>query len=472
MKSWLFVIVGIAALVLTKTPSHAAVQSEPTKHVVVIPIHDEISKPTLFILRRGLKEAIEKHADLVVLDLKTPGGEIDVTLDMIEALEKYPGKTVAYVNDEAMSAGAFISAVTQEIWFSPKGVIGAAAPVSSTGQDVESTMKQKLVSYLKARMRSISEGKGYRGEVVSAMIDAESELKIAGHLIKQKGELLSLTASEAMKTYGEPAVPLLGAGISEDLTQLLNQKLGDHSYTVNRLEITWSEKLAVTLNRFAPILLGLGLLGLFIEFKLGGFGVFGIVGAGLLALVFLGGFVAGLSGHEPALFFGLGLLLFLLEVLFFHSAGFLGILGLLAMLASLLWSMTDLWPNEPITLAWSKDAFIHPLATLSWGIIIAFVLALFLLKYLPKGWLWDKLILQETVGGAAQLSGNDPHVAYANFSHLVGLKAVTATALRPSGYIELEGKRYEAVVDTGSIAQGVPVVITGLRDFSLVVKSE
>jgi len=260
MKSWLFVIVGIAALVLTKTPSHAAVQSEPTKHVVVIPIHDEISKPTLFILRRGLKEAIEKHADLVVLDLKTPGGEIDVTLDMIEALEKYPGKTVAYVNDEAMSAGAFISAVTQEIWFSPKGVIGAAAPVSSTGQDVESTMKQKLVSYLKARMRSISEGKGYRGEVVSAMIDAESELKIAGHLIKQKGELLSLTASEAMKTYGEPAVPLLGAGISEDLTQLLNQKLGDHSYTVNRLEITWSEKLAVTLNRFEP-------LGLSCEYK-------------------------------------------------------------------------------------------------------------------------------------------------------------------------------------------------------------
>lgn len=76
------------------------------------------------------------------------------------------------------------------------------------------------------------------------------------------------------------------------------------------------------------------------------------------------------------------------------------------------------------------------------------------------------------MGGAAQLSGNDPHVAYANLSHLVGLKAVTATALRPAGYIELEGKRYEAVVDTGSIAQGVPVVITGLRDFSLVVKSE
>ena len=90
-----------------------SVNTEQPKQVVVIPIHEEIGKPTLFILRRGLKEAIEHKADLVVLDLKTPGGEIDVTLEMIEALEKYPGPTIAYVNDEAMSAGAFISAVTQ-----------------------------------------------------------------------------------------------------------------------------------------------------------------------------------------------------------------------------------------------------------------------------------------------------------------------------------------------------------------------
>jgi len=469
MRKWLPLVVFAVALFATKSTCGSVV-ALPAKQVVVIPIQEEIGKPTLFILRRGLKEAIEHKADLVVLDLKTPGGQIDVTLEMIEALEKYPGPTIAYVNDEAMSAGAFISAVTQEIWFSPKGVIGAAAPVTSTGQDVDSTMKQKLVSYLKARMRSISEGKGYRGQVVSAMIDSESELKILGQVIKNKGELLSLTATEAMKSYGEPGTHLLGAGIANDLASLLNQKLGTTNYVVTRLEVTWSEHLAVILNRIAPVLLGLGLLGLFIEFKLGGFGVFGVVGAGLLALVFLGGFVSGLSGHEPALFFGLGLLLFLMEVLFFHSAGFLGILGLMSMLGALLWSMTDLWPNEPITVAWSADAFIHPIVTLSWGIILAFVLALFLLRYLPKGWLWDRLILGETISGSAQTAGGVPQSNHQSLDRLIGHVGIATTALRPAGYIEIQGTRYEAMVDMGSVGLGSSVVVTGLRDFSLVVK--
>ena len=97
---------------------------------------------------------------------------------MLKALEKFPGKTVTYVNREAMSAGALISAGTDEIYFAPGSVIGAAAPVNATGEAIDPVMREKIVSYLKARVRSISEGKGYRGEVVSAMIDLDSEFKI------------------------------------------------------------------------------------------------------------------------------------------------------------------------------------------------------------------------------------------------------------------------------------------------------
>ena len=38
---------------------------------------------------------------------------------MLKALEKFPGKTVTYVNNEAISAGALISAGTDEIYFAP-----------------------------------------------------------------------------------------------------------------------------------------------------------------------------------------------------------------------------------------------------------------------------------------------------------------------------------------------------------------
>ena len=99
---------------------------------------------------------IEEKADLVVLDMKTPGGALDVTFEIMEAIAKFQGRTLTFVNNEALSAGAFISATTDEIWFSPEGVIGAAAPVMSTGQEIDATMRQKIVSYLKARVRATS----------------------------------------------------------------------------------------------------------------------------------------------------------------------------------------------------------------------------------------------------------------------------------------------------------------------------
>jgi membrane-bound serine protease (ClpP class) len=81
--------------------------------------------------------AIEQGADTVILDMETPGGRLDVTFDMLKAIEKFPGKVITYVNSEAISAGALISAGTDEIHFSPSGIIGAAAPVSGGGQDID-----------------------------------------------------------------------------------------------------------------------------------------------------------------------------------------------------------------------------------------------------------------------------------------------------------------------------------------------
>ena len=50
----------------------------------MIPVREQIAKPVLYILRRGLKEAIEQKADVVILDMKTPGGALDVTFEIIE----------------------------------------------------------------------------------------------------------------------------------------------------------------------------------------------------------------------------------------------------------------------------------------------------------------------------------------------------------------------------------------------------
>jgi membrane-bound serine protease (ClpP class) len=446
-------------------PPERAENSGP-KRVVVIPVREQVDSPLLYIIRRGLKEAIADKAHLVVLDMKTPGGALDVTFEIMEALAKFPGRTLTFVNTEALSAGAFISATTEEIWFAPEGVIGAAAPVMSTGQEIDVTMRQKVVSYLKARVRATSEGKGYRGQVISAMIDADYELKIGEKVLKGKGELLSLTASEASALYGDPAEPLLAAGIATDVTDLLTQKFGAGGFVAKTLEITWSEHLAVFLRALAPLLLGAGLLAIYIEFKTPGFGVFGIVGIACLVVVFLSNFVAGMSGQEPMLVFGAGVILVFMEIFFFPGAVVFALVGLTLMLGSLVWSMADIWPDQPVT--FNDELLLGPLTDLGLGIVVAVALALLLARFIPKGWFFTRLAVAHPVAGSAQVAGVAPELG-ADAGTLVGRTAVAATGLYPSGQVEIDGRRFEARLEVGSAPPGTRVVVRRKTDFGLMV---
>lgn len=460
------VLVGVSGVFARAADVLAPVPPAPQAKkisVIVIPVRDQIAEPIHYILRRGLKQG----ADVVVLDMETPGGSAGTALEIMEALNKFSGKTITYVNAEAMSAGAFIAAATEEIWFAPDGVIGAAAAVTAEGQDIPETMRLKINSFLRAKIRAISEGKGYRGDVVSAMIDKDFELKIGDKVLKGKGELLSLTATEATKTYGEPPQPLLAAGIAKDIDELLTKKFGAGNYVKKTFEVTWSEKLAQYLNIIKPILLGLGLLALFIEFKTPGFGIFGVSGIVLLVVVFLSSYVAGLSGHEPLLVFAIGVLLVALELAFFHSGGVLGVFGLMMMLGSLLWAMADFWPNQPISVAWSTDLLVVPLQNMLIALVVSGGLLAIIARYLPHGWIWQRL----AVGGAVSGAGVAAAVLEEQES-LVGREGVAATSLFPSGQVEIDGRRHEARLEVGSVEAGTPIRVVRRTSFGLVVEEK
>lgn len=431
--------------------------------VIIIPIREQIAPPELHVLRRGLKSAIEQGADTVILDMETPGGRLDVTFDMLKAIEKFPGKVITYVNSEAISAGALISAGTDEIHFAPGAVIGAAAPVTGGGQDIDETMKLKIVSYLKARVRSISDGKGYRGEVLSAMIDEDFELKIGEETLKPEGELLTLTATEAIKEYGNPAQPLLGAGISPDIDNLMDTLFGKGNYTATRLEVTWSEKVSQFITIIAPLLLAAGLLLIFIEFKTPGFGIFGISGGILLAIVFFGHHAAGLSGQEAVLFFFLGFALVMIDLFFLPGFFILAIPGALLMLGSLLWGMSDIWPDQPLD--WDSGFLFKPLVNLTSGIGGAILLFILLIRFMPSGSLWGKMVLDSAIDGESTLSS-----AARNEPSLIGAIGQAVTALFPSGEIEIGGKRYDARLALGTVPPGTEVKVVSVGEFELTVE--
>lgn len=434
--------------------------------VYVIPITGAIGKPNLYILRRGLKEAIANDVDMVLLNMDTPGGRVDYTLEMMEMLAKFEGITATYINVDAISAGSFIAAATQEIYFAPQGKMGASAVIQGGGQDVPETARMKIESYLRANIRVITQDYPYRSEVIRAMLDAEYELKIGDEVIKPAGELLTLTAREAMQEFGDPPAPLLAAGIHSSAEALLDERFGPGKYAIRDFELTYSEVLAKWMNTFAPALLGIGLLALFLEFKTPGFGFFGIGGIVLLGIFFIAQYVAGLAGNEPILFFILGIILVLVELFFFPGLLVFALSGLGLILGSLIWAMVDIWPGEPITI--SPELLAEPLVNLVFGMTIAAVGAVIASRMFPTSWMGRRLVLAEAAGG----SGETVRAERAAHWPAEGSTGTAVTDLFPSGRVEIKGQRYDARTALASIERGTRIRVKRAGDFGLVVEED
>jgi membrane-bound serine protease (ClpP class) len=436
------------------------------KSVYVIPINEAINQPNLFVLRRGLKEAIRKEADIVLLDMDTPGGRLDICLEMMDMLDYFEGETATYINPDAISAGAFIASACDKIYFSPKGKMGAAAVIQGTGEDVPDTARMKIKSYLLANIRVLSEGYRYRTDVVRAMFDSEYELKIEDELIKPKGELLTLTAKQAVKKYGDPAVALLGDGIADSIEALLNQEYGMDGYRLERYEMTYSEEWAKWLANITPILLGLGMLLLFVEFKTPGFGIFGIGGITLLGLFFTSQNIAGLAGNEPILFFALGLICLCVEIFVLPGLFVFGLLGLILILGSLLFSMTDFWPGQEIPL--SFELLQLPLINLVSAVGIAIVGALIFARFFKGSFIERSIVLSSALASNSNEEGAENSVQ----DELIGKQGHTVTRLNPSGLIEIEGKQHEAHAEINYIDKGKSVLVCSMDNFKINVKED
>src|SRR5881628_1010738 len=127
MKIWFALALFVSALF--RAEGISAEISAPAKKVYILPIREDIMPPLVYLVRRGVKEAMEAKADLLVLDMETNGGRVDSMREIIEIINKFKGETITYVNQKAFSAGALMSFATQKIYMAPGSVIGAAAPI-------------------------------------------------------------------------------------------------------------------------------------------------------------------------------------------------------------------------------------------------------------------------------------------------------------------------------------------------------
>lgn len=429
----------------------------PTGKVYIVPIREDIMPPLVYVVRRGVKEAMEAKADALILDMNTDGGRVDVTEEIIEIISKFKGPTFTYVNDRAFSAGAFISVATQKIYMAPQSVIGAAAPImispGGTGAEkMPDTVEAKMTSAVRALVRVQAEKNGHNIDVIEAMIDKTKELKIGDEVLNKEGNILTLTDRQAAKEYGDPPRPLLSSGTVETLEALLAQ-LGYAGAQRVEIKPTGAEKLGIWINTIAPLLLIIGIVGIYIEFKTPGFGLPGIIGIVAFAIYFLGGYVAGLSAAGWVILFILGLILVALELFVFPGTYIVGVTGGILMLIALVMGMVDMYPGTPAIPTLPQLQL--PLRDISVAILVSFVLALILARFLPRTSLFHQLVSQ-TASGVNSVAAQEAQQAAR-----IGQTGVAISQLYPGGKARFGGQLLDVITRGELVEKGRPVKIIG-----------
>ncbi len=292
--SVLAVLLGLAG----PLAKQAAAQEPTGPHALVITIDGVINPVKDRYIERAIREAQEGGATLLVIRLDTPGGLLGSTRDIVEQLLGTPVPIAVYVSPRgarAGSAGTFITAAANFAVMAPGSNIGAATPVSSTGQDLDETLASKVENDAAALIRSIAQERERNAELLEETVR----------------EAASYTALEAVDGN-------VVDFIAEDLENLLLQLNGQTAETsegtvtletedlgIRELEKNLLEKLLEFLAdpNVSFLLLSIGGLGIVIE----------LFNPGLLVPVIVGGICLILAfvslGNLPVNWAGVALIL-------------------------------------------------------------------------------------------------------------------------------------------------------------------
>ncbi len=324
----LLVMLLIAVGVLSHTAGPVTAQDSTSDQlVVVIPINGTIEPGIGHFLQRSLDEAAEDGADLVILDIETPGGRLDTVLQMRDAILGSTVPVVAFVNREAFSAGALITIASDEIWMAPGGVFGAATPVmGGTGE----TADEKTVSAVRSTFRATAEEQGRDPLIAEAMVDPA--VVVDG--LDDSTSLLTLSVSQAQEWgYAD--------GVAADLPTLIDT-LGYGDATVREMSLSPIEYLVrwITDPVFASLLILAGLFLIIADALFAGFGIAAAAGVACLGLFFWGHTLAGLAGWEDMVLVAIGIVLIAVEIFVIPGFGVAGVLGIMSLATGLVMAMS------------------------------------------------------------------------------------------------------------------------------------
>ena len=474
--------------------------AQDTALVYVIDIRNEIGSGLGTYISDGIQTAEEAGADAIVFDVDTPGGRVDSAINIIRSIQDTQIPTIAFVNRQAISAGAMISIACNQIVMTSGGTIGDSAPVNIQGQEVG----EKAISYIQGTIRATAERENRNPDIAEAMVDKELVLvKLAdGQIIKllpeeyiareeageemeilcAEGKLLTLSTQQALEyrfadAEAETLTELLAQyeivevdgtklPLTEDGIAQREQDFG--SSEINRIktladaritevEATLADRIVFFLTNplISSLLLSLGILGIFIEIRTPGFGIPGFLGLLCVGLFFGGHMLTKIGAEWAFLLFLLGVGLIALEVFVIPGFGIAGILGITLMLGSVFFVFDKAYEFRTAVM-WLSISVI-----LSGGLVI---LAAFLL---PETQLFRRLALStvmDTEMGYHSSSSED-------FQAYLGKSGTALTPLRPSGTARIANNRVDVVTVGDFIARDSTVKVVNVEGSKVFVEA-
>ncbi len=281
-------ILGFAVLAVPRA------YAQEGAHAILLTLKGPLTVPMADYLDRGLEIAADRSANLVVVQLDTPGGDLVLMERMIGAIRNSSIPVVVYVGPNgamAGSAGTFLTLAGHASGMAPETLIGAASPIDGSGQNLESTADAKTREALMAQARALAERRGQQAiELAQATVDVAR----------------AVTAREALEAG---LIDVIAADLPDLLRQLDGKvvslggqprMLATTGMIIDPVEMSLLEQ-ALTLLVNASVLslmFSLGLLLLYLEVQTPGGWISGAIGIALLLLALYG------SGFLPVNWFG------------------------------------------------------------------------------------------------------------------------------------------------------------------------
>jgi membrane-bound serine protease (ClpP class) len=296
MKRIGFLLILLGSIV-TAFQTVRAQSEEPL--AIVMTADGPIMPPMLEFFKRGIETARRQNAEVLVIQLNTPGGSVDTMLEIIRDIRASDVPVVIYVapkNAIAASAGAMITMAGHASAMAPETSIGAASPISSSGENLNSTAEAKAKEIIKAAIRPIVEPRG------------EAALKLAEAMID---EAKAVTATEALDVH---LIDFIANDV-EDLLHALNEftvqvnneprTLNTSNIRIGSFDMSFIEQFLLLLldPNIAFLLIAIGVQSILIEISSPGGWVAGFIGVVCLTLATYG------LGVLPVNWFGIIFLL-------------------------------------------------------------------------------------------------------------------------------------------------------------------